>query len=241
MGKIYKVAIIEDEESCLKRLIDSLRMYEDSKCDSVSFNILTFKEANSFLKEGKNHFDIVFMDIDLPGMTGMECASLLREKDSTVTLIFVTGLAQYAVQGYNVSALDYIVKPVTYQNFVAKMDRALNAVNMNRNNCVVVMGNELYRVAIDDILYVEIQSHRLTFHLVGGKNIMGWGVMKKLAEDLKKYGFGCCSSSFLLNFKYIVSLNSNTVTMCDGSEFNITRRSKERFMAEFSQYIGKGG
>lgn len=240
MRRIYKVAIVEDETSSFRRLEESLRLYEDSRKD-VQFNITAFQDGDSFLSSGKNHFDIVFMDIDLPGMSGMECAARLRKTDTVVTLIFVTGLAQYAVQGYNVSALDYIVKPVTYKNFAVKMERALGRINMSRNKCVVIMGNELYRVATDDIIYIEIQAHRLTFHLINGQTILGWGVLKKLADELKDYGFGCCSSCFLLNFKYVISLNSTAVKMIDGSEFTVTRRRKEPFMAAFSQYIGNGG
>lgn len=240
MKKIYKIAIVEDEDSCLRRLGDSLRLYEDGNKETA-FDITAYKDADSFLNDGKRHYDIVFMDIDLPGMSGMECAAKLRETDSVVTLIFVTGLAQYAVEGYSVAALDYIVKPVTYKNFKVKLDRALAHIRLNRSKCVIVMGNELYRVSVNDIVYVEIQSHRLTFHLINGETRQGWGVLKKIAEELKDYGFGCCSSSFLINFKYVTSLNANSVKMLDGSQLVITRRSKERFMSDFTQYIGNGG
>lgn len=189
----------------------------------------------------QGRYDVVFMDIELPGMSGMECAAKLREFDTMVILIFVTRLAQYAEQGYNVSALDYIVKPVTYVNFAAKLDRALTAVDLNERKYIIVRGDEFYRIDVNEIVFVEIQAHRLNYHLITGKTVTGWGTLKKLAQELRDFGFSCCSSSYLINFRYVLSIQASKVKMTDGRVFNITRRSKDKFLSDLGWFAGNGG
>ena len=124
MRKEYRVVIVEDEVVYLDALKDMLSSYEKEK--EVAFNITAYRDIETFLAEYRKCYDIVFMDIELPGMNGMDGARRLREADSSVVLIFVTNMAQFAVQGYEVNALDYILKPVTYKNFSVKLDRALD-------------------------------------------------------------------------------------------------------------------
>lgn len=238
MGKIYKIAIVEDEEKSLNNLVQCLKMYEEYK--NLQFMISVYRDCNSYLSEGRKQFDIVFMDIDLPGMTGMECARRLRETDNVVTLIFVTQLAQYAIEGYSVSALDYIVKPVTFKDIVAKLDRALEHIDLKKDKYIEIQGKEFYRINLNEIIYIDITGHKLTLHLFSGQEVEGWGTLKKLAEELAPYGFVCCNSYCLVNLKYITSLKSTAIKMVGDIELTITRRRKEQFLAAFAEFSGGG-
>lgn len=236
MGKIYKIAIVEDEEKSLHNLEQCLQMYQESR--KQQFVISAFRDCNSYLSESKKQFDIVFMDIDLPGMTGMECARRLRETDNVVTLIFVTQLAQYAIEGYSVSALDYIVKPVTFKDIVARLDRALELIDLKKDKYIEVHGKGFYRINLNEIIYVDISGHKLTFHLFNGKEVLGWGTLKKLEEELSPYGFVCCNSYCLVNLKYVLSLKSANIKMVGNIELTVTRRRKDKFLAVFTEYAG---
>lgn len=122
---MVNVAIVEDEDAAAAILSNCLDKYASAKREGVEFSVCRYHDAVSFLENYRSRFDIVFMDIQLPDLDGMEAAKKLRRLDSSVTLIFVTNMANFAVRGYEVDALDFIVKPVEYFSFALKLDRAL--------------------------------------------------------------------------------------------------------------------
>ena len=238
MRKEYRVSVVEDEAVYLNALKEMLALYE--KDNDVKFNITAYKDIETFLAGYKNCYDIVFMDIELPGMNGMDGARRLRQADPEVVLIFITNMAQFAVQGYEVNALDYIIKPVTYKNFSIKLDRALTCVNKNEDKFIVVNGkNGITRMSVVDIIYIEVRGHHLYFHLTGGKEVDVCGSLGKLSDELKEHGFAQCNSCFLLNMKYISSINAMSVVMTDETELQISKRRKKDFLDEFSVYVNK--
>ncbi|MDE6058616.1 MAG: LytTR family DNA-binding domain-containing protein [Clostridia bacterium] len=240
MRREYRVVIVEDEAVYSDALKDMLVRYE--KDQNVSFNITTYRNVESFLAEYKNCYDIVFMDIELPGMNGMDGARRLRQIDPVVVLIFITNMAQFAVQGYEVNALDYILKPVTYKNFSLKLERAMNCINKNADKYIVVNGkNGITRMNTSDIIYIEVRGHHLFFHLSGKKEVDVCGALGKLSEELREFGFAQCNSCFLLNMKYIDVINAMSVVMTDGTELQISKRKRKDFLNEFSAYVGKNG
>lgn len=242
MRKEYRVAVIEDEAVYLGVLKDMLALYEKEK--GVKFNITAYRDVETFFVEFKDCYDIIFMDIELPGMNGMEGARRLRTMDPVVVLIFITNMAQFAVQGYEVNALDYILKPVTYKNFSVKLDRALTCVNHDDDKSLVVNGKSgMFRMNASNIVYIEVRGHHLYFHLTGGREVDVCGSLSKLSEELKEYGFAQCNSCFLLNMKYIDEINAMSVVMTDNTVLQISKRRKKEFLDEFLAYSGnrRGG
>ena len=120
---MIRIALVEDEENNVKEINSYLKRY--SKEYNVEIQISNFGYANLFLSQYNNNFDIVLMDIGLSDIDGMTAIRKLREIDNNVLVIFVTNLAQYAVNGYEVDAFDFLVKPVSYYNLVLKINRAL--------------------------------------------------------------------------------------------------------------------
>ena len=117
-----KIAIVEDNSASAEKLRGYLRQYGEE--NQKEFDITLFGDAVSFL-DRYSPFDMVFMDIELPGMDGMEAARRLREVDLQAILLFVTNMARFAVKCYEVDAMDYLVKPVQYGSFSLKLRRAL--------------------------------------------------------------------------------------------------------------------
>jgi DNA-binding LytR/AlgR family response regulator len=237
MRSIYNVAIVEDEVTHLNALKDMLERYKRE--NGVNFSVTSYRDIETFLFEYKNCFDIVFMDIELPGMNGMDGARRLRAIDPVAVLIFVTNMAQFAVQGYEVDALDYMLKPVIYKNFAIKCNRALKVINLRPDKYVVVHGeNNINRMSVNDIIYVEVRGHHMNFHLSNSNIVDVCGALGKLAEELKDYGFARCNSCYLLNMKFIKEITSNFVVMSSGDELLISKRRKKDFLNEFAAYVG---
>ena len=120
---MFRIAIVEDRPNDAERLQVALSQYAQDKQIEISCTV--WGSAEAFLDQYKHQYEIIFMDIRLPGMDGMRAARHLREMDHTVLLVFLTTLAQYAVEGYEVEAIDYIIKPITYASLRLKMPRLL--------------------------------------------------------------------------------------------------------------------
>lgn len=121
---MLRIAIVEDHESDAKRLTALLEAYAQK--NGKRFAITWIANANTFLDSYQHQYELVFMDIRMPGLNGMMAAHELREMDHTVVLVFLTSLAQYAVESYEVEATDYILKPITAAALDLKLPRILN-------------------------------------------------------------------------------------------------------------------
>ena len=132
---MYRALIVEDDPQAAETLRAHLERYAAERGTSFSVEILP--SALEFL-EGTRPADVVFMDIGLPGVSGMEAAEVMRQTDELTPLIFVTDLAQYAVRGYQVDALDFMVKPVTYEDFALRMGRAMRVMARNAHAAVSI-------------------------------------------------------------------------------------------------------
>lgn len=240
MKNIYRVAVVEDEDICLDALTSMLERYGKER--DVHIEVSAFRSIETFLLDYKSLYDLVLMDIKLPGMNGMDGARKLRQIDSVVTLIFITSMAQFAVNGYEVSALDYLIKPVSYSNFSIKLDRAVGIISSRENKRIVVYGKEeVNSMNVHDIVYVEVRGHHLIFHKTDGNEVDVCGSLSELSENLRESGFSRCNSCYLVNMKYVSKINSLTITVMDGTEIQISRRKRKAFIDEYTQYVGGSG
>ncbi|MGN0814663.1 MAG: LytR/AlgR family response regulator transcription factor [Candidatus Coproplasma sp.] len=236
---VYNVAIVEDEALHTDLLVEMLNCY--AKTRGVLFSIASFNSIESFFT-GYKPFDLIFMDIELPGMNGMEGARRLRETDDVAVLIFITNMAQFAVCGYEVSAFDYIVKPLAYRSFSVKLDRAVAFLRNRADNHILVSNkDEVHNISLRDLLYVEVCGHKLVFHKINGEEVNTCGSLGKLAEELGGSGFSRCSSCYLLNMRYVSKVNGLTVELKDGTELQISRRKRKEFLDDFTIFIGSTG
>ena len=181
--------------------------------------------------------DIVFLDIEMPHMDGMTAARKLREKDTGIKIIFVTNMAQYAIHGYEVDAVDFIVKPISYYVFVDKLKKALRYLNLNKEKMVVVHGNgEMMRIGSSQILYVEKDKNYLVFHTTKG-NLQARGTMLDVEKELSQEGFSKCINGCLVNLKCVSKLEKDTVWI-DEIQLPISRQRKKEFKEDFMRYLG---
>ncbi len=226
------VAIVEDEQSAAKQLTDFLKKFE--KESGEHFQIEYYNNAGSFL-EPYRQVEIVFMDIQMPGINGMDGARILRETDKETKLIFVTSMAQYAVQGYEVEALDFVVKPVNYKDFSFKLKRAVNEVKNTRNNLIEIkIPGGMERIAVSDLLYVEVEQHIVIYHLRDRK-LEVRGAMKTVESNLKQWHFLRCNSCYLINPRHIEWVHGYEVKVGEDI-LQISHPRKKKFLEDLADY-----
>ena len=206
-----RTAIIEDTADNAKVLLNHLQQYE--KETGISIHTTSFQNGMDFISDYHPVWDLILLDIEMPLMNGIETARKIRQLDSDVLIIFVTCMAQYAIEGYSVRALDYVLKPVHYYSFASKMDQVMEILSTRQKKKLIIHArNEHIRLAPEQLLYVEVQNHTLCYH-TQQKLLYSTGnqSLTRLAEELANCGFARCHQAFLVNLQYVVRYDKNNV------------------------------
>lgn len=232
---MIQIAVVEDELAAAKTLMNYLNRYEKER--GIPLKVSHFENSLMFLGDTTSVYDIVFMDIEMPYMNGMEAAAELRTRNSETCLIFVTNLAQYAVKGYEVDAMDFIVKPVSYEPLAFKMDKAVSVAHKRRTSSITLrLKSGIVRLAINDIRYIESLQHRIIYH-TGSEDIETWDSLSRIETTLDPYPFSRCSASHLVNLHYVDRVDGDTVYVGNDA-LPLTRGKKKQFMKDFLEYLG---
>lgn len=232
---MLRVAVVEDELAYCEQLENFLHRYAEE--NSMQIEVFVFTSALPLTKRYQPVYDIVLLDIKMPDMDGMEAAGIIRRIDSQVVLMFITQMAQYAINGYEVGALDFVLKPVGYDTFAMKFTRAVQrAENRSGHRITLNLPGGIRCLWTRDIYYVEIQNHMLHYYTSEGEFILR-GTMQGAEQELKPYGFAKCNHWYLVNLNYVSEIRKNSV-MIAGRELEISRRNRASFLAEATNYLG---
>lgn len=234
---MIRIAIVEDEQTAADLLTEQLRRFEKEHSSVGGFDIRHFSDAITFLTNYRPVYDIVFMDIELPDLDGMSASEKLREIDKTIILIFITNLAQFAVKGYEVDALDFVVKPVSYYVLALKLRRAIERLDKKTDvELTVALDDTIVRVKASDLKYVEVQGHSLVFHTIVG-DYKAYGSLKKVEEKLSESNFERCNACYLVNLKYVTAIKGYEVYVGD-AVLPISHSKRKNFVRTVNDYMG---
>jgi len=232
---MIQIAIVEDQAQERARLKSFLREMETQ--EKLQFVITEFATGEAFLLHQETAFDIVLMDIEMPGMDGLETARAMREMDPAVILIFITNLAQYAVNGYEVDALDFIIKPVNQHSFAMKLQRAISRTEKRSDDLIAVRKDrETSYVRVSAIRYLEVSGHYVIYHTTVG-DVMEYTTLKEVERRLNRPFFVRCNQCYLVNLRYVTAVRKNSVLL-DADELTISRPQRKSFLLALSEFLG---
>lgn len=233
---MYHILIVEDEQAAAEALRAALARYGEER--GARFDV-TWAPSPLAVGEKDGPFDLIFMDIDMPGMNGMEAAEELREHDRTTPLIFVTNLAAYAVHGYAVDALDFIVKPFTYGDFYLRMERAMRAMQREEGRTITVRPREGMRIFRDrDLVFVDVRDHTMMYHLANGETFGARGSLRSVEAELGGEPFLKISSGCIVNMAHVRGVHDAEVTLSTGDVVWISRANKRRCLEAIAAFLG---
>jgi two-component system response regulator LytT len=232
---MINAAVIEDDEEAADVLKACLEKASAEKQKPIQTDFFT--SAIAFLNDYKHKYDIVFMDIELPGMNGLDAATKLRQLDADVIIVFVTNMAQYAIQGYKVQALDYVIKPVVYADFSLMLTRAINLIEAKQSSAILFNseGKEI-KVETEDIKYVEIRRHRIVYHCIE-KDYPAYGTLKKVEQSLPSNQFYRCNSCYVINLKYVKEIEDLSVIVAD-EKLEVSHSRRKGLLRSLNDYMG---
>ena len=235
---MIKVAIIEDE----KKEQEVLRQYFQKLEEETDFrySLSFFENGEKFLFDfSYGQYDLIMMDIELSSKdNGITVSEKLRKIDNDVLLMFMTNLAQYAIDGYKVNAIDYVVKPISYFDFKLRIGQVSKRISDKAKEKVLIQtdGKKVV-VLIKDIYYIETISHALIYHTSKGVFKTWGGTLKEIQKELGNMNFSMCNSCFLVNLEYVENVDGFTVTV-KGEELSISHPRKKQFLKELSLFLG---
>ena len=182
---MVRILIAEDDSQCFGQLKQFLDDY--SRETGRIFQLTRYDNGEDLVERYRPEYDLLLLDIDMPFLDGMTAAEHIRQIDPEVVIVFVTNLAQYAIQGYSVNALDYILKPLHYFSFSQRLTRALRYVKKREEDylTVAVKGGAL-KLEVRGIYYIERLGRQLMLHTRDGI-LASTATLQQLEEQALKY------------------------------------------------------
>lgn len=240
-ANMLNIAIVEDEQIHIDLLSDYLRTWSSQKGQSVSIQEFPSAEAFLFTWEDRKDFDVLFVDIQMAGMNGMEMAKKVRQRDENIAIVFTTGIADYMETGYEVEALHYLLKPISLEKIGQCMDKVLR--RSKKQECALVHSkDEIVRIPVDKITYIEARGHGTVMEVYGSPDI-GEKTPIEISESisemekmLEMYGFARCHRSYLCRIGSIRRIGKTEITLDSGSVIPVSRRLYAEVNRAFIKY-----
>lgn len=235
---MIKIAIVEDDKESTESLVNLLKKIQTEL--NVILSISSFPDGLAFLDTNNTNFDIVFMDIDMPIMNGVEASKKLRDTDRNVELIFTTALSQYAIFGYDVSASAFLVKPFTEDE--KAIERIKNIIvrksEEEKNFFIFQKDKSSIKVLYNEITYIESFNHYCVFHTKDNLSYKKTCSMKSVEEILTTFGFLRCDNSYLINPLYANKWEKDTVDI-NSKKIPISRSRRKEFFEKLALTLGE--
>ena len=233
---MVNLAIVEDEDSYAEQLTEFINKFQAESGNT--FRITRFRDGDEIVTGYRGNFDVILMDIEMKLMDGMSAAEEIRKMDRDVIIMFITNMTNYAIRGYQVDALDYVLKPVSYFAFSQKLDRAISRISKEKSNTITIeMSSTIKKLDVDSIFYIESEGHNLIFYTDKGE----FQVRAKMSdyEDLlTPYNFFRSNKGYLVNLKYVDGVESGACLIA-GKSLVISRSRKSAFMDALTNYMAE--
>ena len=233
---MIKIAIVEDEHSYALQLQEYLHQYEAEHGES--FDIAVFSDGDEIVHKYKPVYDIILMDVEMKFMDGMSAAEEIRKVDTEVVIMFITNMPQYAIRGYAVDALDYVLKPVSYFAFSQRLSRAISRMKKRESQTISIsIKGGTVRLDISNITYIESQGHTLIFHTLESDYETS-GTMKECEASLGKLNFYRGNKGYLINMAHVEGVKDGCAIV-RGERLLLSRSRKKEFMEMLTRYWGE--
>lgn len=238
---MLRIAVVDDSVEFQKQIKGFIARF--SHDENSQFNVQCYQNGVDFLSEYQCDFDIVIIDIMMPMMNGLEVVRKLREQDQNVLVMFITSTADFAIRGYEVSAVDYILKPLSYEtDFKYKFERVVKKADvLQRPGRELVLKDDngrLVKLALRDLIYVVKDRDDALFHTKQGVFRERTPIFKVRESLQDEAAFALVNSGCLVNMAFIDNIDGNLIELAGGDRLVLSRGKKKAFYESFFDYIG---
>lgn len=235
---MINLAVCDDELSELKEVCTLLDQYREERNHEIAYTV--FQSPLDLLTEIERgiQFDILLLDVIMPGENGIEAATEIRNYDNNVKIIFLTSSSEYAVQSYTVGAYFYQLKPIWHESFFCLMDSVIADCKKEQTKKLILRcKNGITQIDFRHLEYCEVIHRTLFIHLTSGKVLESVGSLEELSRQLESYRvFFRPHRSYLINLEYVKNLSCRAITMSCLTEIPIPRGKYHEIKEAFFEY-----
>lgn len=230
----YRLAICDDESVEIKYLSKLVNEWAAANRYTVAIDTFESAEALLFRYADNKNIDILLLDIEMGAMNGVELAEHIRRDNEAVQIVFITGFPDFMAQGYEVSALHYLIKPVHEAKLRPVLDKACRNLGKRERALMLNIGNEMARIPVQDIQSVEAFAHSVVVTTTTGP----YEVKQSISElnNLLGEGFVRCHRSYIVGMRHIKRITRTDVILDDGQAIPLSRRLYDQVNQAFIQY-----
>ena len=230
---MLKIALCEDDQ--LQR--ELVKNYIDRSLLNRNYEIFEFKSGEELIANYPQKLDILFLDIQMEEVNGMDAAKKIRTFDNNVEIIFITGIWDYVQEGYEVRAYRYIIKPIDFNSFKTQLNLCIKEIeNQKRPSIVVTYKGEVNKIDIGSIVYIETDNRNTLIHTKEKSYRSNMGI-SKLEKYLEGSTFFRCHNSFLINLEYINKIGQDSVFL-EEYEMQVSRHKMKELKIQFTSFLG---
>jgi DNA-binding LytR/AlgR family response regulator len=224
---MYHIAVVDDEPKTRIELVSYIERFSVER--NMEIETALFSDGDELLARKPGNYEIILLDIEMERVDGLETARQIRLKDERTVIVFITGYIQYAVQGYSVNAMSFLVKPVNYATLSAELEKAISrTIHMKSSFLCLRTGEGMVQLAIEEITYIETVGRKVCIHTIGNRYFC-WETMHALEKKLLEKGFVRCHKAYLVNLAHLERVLENGAVVA-GDEVLVSRDKRKELM-----------
>lgn len=238
MNDKLRIAICEDDQTQLDYMETLVERWAGEKGQTSLVDCYISAEQLLYSFDADLPYKLYLLDIQMGEMSGMELARKIRERDQESVIIFLTGCKEYALEGYEVGAFRYLLKPVKEEELFSVLEEMLNQkVPKKKEYFILKQAGELLRIPYDEIWHVIAQGHYVEI-LHGTEPLMWKAGFGKIQREFEEKGFVLCSRGILVNIRKISKVGRTQCELDNGEQIPISRSRYKSVNEAFIQYFG---
>lgn len=238
---MLKIAICDDEMEYLEKITNLVKNIMVQK-QVDEYEITQYSSGTALWEDKKNleKFEIIFLDVNMKEMNGIETAEKIRKVNPKLFIVFITAYADYAIEGYRVEAVRFVLKDMLEEMLLESIETILKKMDIGNKKIKYHFIEGDKEIIIEKIRYIENQNHRQIFHIDGmpKQELHIYSKMDEIEKDLYSYGFIRIHKSFLLNVYQISKMKNYKVTLETGETFNVPRAKYKKVKEQYLKMLG---
>ncbi len=227
---MFKIAVCDDKKEMCSVIENALLCYEKNYGTALDVEVFySALELFSHLKRG-NSYDLIFLDIEIPGMTGLELGDNIRNymDDYRTKIVFVSGTEMYYRELFDVQPMHFLLKPITEQQVIKDLKLALKLSGVLNEMFEYTVAKEQFKIPFEEILYIVSEGRRMVL-TTAEDCVKFYSTLDEVWEKVKKHRFIRIHRAFIINYSFVTRMSAESVTMSDGTEFAVGRSYKDEF------------